>query len=285
MKKSKLTFMSLFLCFAFSVALFSNEGANADKKDDEKQVVIENVKDSKDEVLESTPKTNIQENQKKEEENKAELEKSDEKKEEVSDAKDEPAKSDEKKEAEKKEVEEKDEKKVVDLPEFASIQVNGLSVGKGSRWYFEEYDEQGNMIGSVSYDRRKMLEQSSIEYSDGKKVAATFTEPTMIVKVKYNRNGVEIAREEFENEKGKIGKPLNSSSGVYDDSENLLEETKMENGIPKRHVYTYNGKEKATETVYENEMQTLFIEYGEGKKTVHIFNGGEEVAVFDEEIE
>jgi len=296
MKKYKLVFVSLLLCFVFSIALFSNESASGSsnenssesEKKDESQTV-KNLAEPKSESQQATSKVTVKENEKNEEDlaeikgdPKMDNAKSEKKKDaEISSTKDEPKKSKEKKEDETKD--EEDATKVVESPDFSSIQVSGLTVCKGTNWYFEEYDEQGNVVGSVSYDRRKLLEKSSIEYSDGKKVAATFIEPDMIVKVRYNNKGVEIEREEFENENGQIGKSLNSSSDVYDDEGNILEETKVENGIITRHVYTYNGKEKATETIYEDGKQTLFIEYGKGKKTVHIFNEGEEVTVFDEE--
>ena len=296
MKKYKLAFVSLLLCFVFSITLFSNESASgssnessieSEKKDERK--TEKNISEPKSESQQATSKVTVKENDKKEEglaelkgDPKMDNAKTEKKRDaEISSTKDEPKKSKEKKEDETKD--EEDATKVVESPDFSSIQVSGLTVCKGTNWYFEEYDEQGNVVGSVSYDRRKLLEKSSIEYSDGKKVAATFIDPPMIVKVRYNSKGVEIEREEFENENGQIGKPLNSSSDVYDDEGNILEETEVENGIITRHVYTDNGKEKATETIYEDGKQTLFIEYGKGKKTVHIFNEGEEVAVFDEE--
>lgn len=304
MKKYKLIAVSMFLCFVFSIALFSNEGATASSKEDEQksenqtlQPIIENTKEVATENPQNATTNNIQDDKKTEEgaiEIKEEIKqtdvKGDEKKEsEKEDIPKEKAtqKDGEREETLKKDVEKKEREKdeIPEAPDFSSIQVSGLSVGQGSRWYFEEYDENGNMIGAVSYDRRKLLSKSSIEYSEGKKVVATFTEPDMIVKVRYNNKGVEVGREEFTNKNGMIGKPLNSSAGVYDENEKLLEETKIENGVAVRHVYTYNGKEKTTETIYENGIKTLFIEYRQGKKTVHVFNEGVEVTVFDEEIE
>jgi len=283
MKKYKLTLVSLILCFVFSITLFSKETGKKDipqietisventKKDDITQKEQEAIKtdDIKKQVTDEINKDDIKKDISQIEPTKKETEK-----EEGS-----------KKETTKKNNEKEKTLKVDEPADFSSIQVNGLSMAKGSRWYFEEYDENGNMIGSVSYDRRKLLSKSSIEYDDGKKVSATFTDPDMIVKVKYNSKGVEVARDEFTNEKGEIGKPLTSTSGVYDDQENLLEETKIENDVETRHVYTYNAKEKVTEAIYENGVQTLFIEYKQGTKTIHIFNEGVEVSVFDEEIE
>ncbi len=299
MKRYQLIFV--FLCFAFSIALFSNESVGervveAEQRDEEQAV---NANTATPEVANPkvSGKENIQEDEEKEKEKskiegdiqKAEKDatskmNSEKKESEKTTSKEETKKSDSKKEPGKKD-DKKEVPKVAEVADFSSIQVSGLTMCKGSRWYFEEYDEQGNMISSASYDRRKLIEKTSIEYSEGKKVAATFTDPKMIVKVQYNHKGVEIARDELTNEKGEIGKPLNSSSGVYDENENLLEETKVENGVTMRYVYTYNNKEKATETIYEDGKQALFIEYSKGKKTVHIFHEGEEVAVFNEEIE
>jgi len=301
MKKYRLMLCAFGLCFVFSITLFSNESEEPKEKKDEKTLIEKDEKQ----------KTKDDENGKKKR-----IAKNSDEKVEVSDVdatiKDSDEKIKSKREenvkgvkpatdkAEKQEVDaslqktksnqeaKKKEKADTEAPEFSvfsSIQVNGLTIGNGSRWYFEEYDEEGNVVSSASYDRRKMIEESSIEYSEGKKVAAVFKDMKMIVKVKYNNKGVEVEREEFESNRGEIGKMLNSSKGVYDEAGNLLEETKVENGVTKRYVYTYNKKEKATETVYEDDKQVLFVEYGEGSKTVHVFNEGEEVAVFNEDVE
>ena len=96
---------------------------------------------------------------------------------------------------------------------------------------------------------------------------------------------LEVAREEYQNKKGEIGKSLNSSNNIYDDDGKIKEEIKTENGITVRTVYTYEKDKKVSETVYENDVKTIFIEYKEGKKIVHIFDEDIEINVFEEAIE
>lgn len=175
-------------------------------------------------------------------------------------------------------------KKEEDL-EFASIQVSGLTVANGDEWYFEEYDESGNVIGTISYAKEKMLSKSSIEYNDGKRIKATFIEPKKIIKVSYDEKGAEIAREEFKNRKGDIGKSLLSYGNIYDENGRIKEEVKVENGLEIRKVYTYENEKRTTEAIYENGVKTIFVEYKASSKIVHIFDGETEVSVFEEEIE
>lgn len=172
-----------------------------------------------------------------------------------------------------------------DSDEFSSIQMNGLTVANGNRWYFEEYDEYGNIIGKISYDNNKMIFKSNIEYDNGKKKSEMLTERKKITKISYNDKGVEISREEYQNKKGQLGKSLNAVSNVYNDNGKIKEEVKTENGITVRRVYEYEKDKKVSETIYENDIKTIFIEYKEEKKIVHIFDEGLEINVFEEAVE
>ncbi len=169
--------------------------------------------------------------------------------------------------------------------EFFSIQASGLTIADGDVWYFEEYDENGNIISTVSYRQEKMLSKSSIEYYNNKKVGAVFVDPKKIIKVKYDSKGSEIKREEFRNKKGETGKILLSYNNVYGGDGRLKEETYIENGVEIRKVYAYKNGEKVTETVYENGSKTIFIEYRDSLKLVHLFDKDTEVSVFEEEID
>lgn len=101
----------------------------------------------------------------------------------------------------------------------------------------------------------------------------------------YDDKGVETSREEFQNKKGQIGKAIASSNSIYDDNGKVKEAIKTENGVTVKRVYTYEKDKKVGETVYENDVKTLFIEYKENKKIVHIFSEDIEINVFEEAIE
>ena len=167
--------------------------------------------------------------------------------------------------------------------EFSSIQVSGLTIANGSKWYFEEYDENGNVMSTISYDNDKLIEEANFEYNNGKKVTATFIDPKKIAQVKYNEKGIEIERAEYKNKKGKIGKPIISNTNRYNTQGLIKEETKTINGVTLRKEYAYSGNKRITETVFENDIKILFIEYKEKTKIVHIFNEGIEIKVFEEE--
>lgn len=170
--------------------------------------------------------------------------------------------------------------------EFSSIQSGGLTLANGDSWYFEEYDESGNVISTVSYNKKKLISKSQFEYNEeGKKLSATLTEPKKIIKLTFNDKGEEIGRTEYKKRRGQIGDIYSSHQKIYDDEGRLQEETTTENGITKKKVYTYNGKKMATETIFENDVKTLFIEYQEDTKIIHIFDGEVELSVFEEALE
>lgn len=170
--------------------------------------------------------------------------------------------------------------------EFSSIQSNGLTLANGASWYFEEYDEAGNVVSTASYNGKKLVSKSQFEYNEeGKKVSATLTEPKKIIKLTFDDKGVEIGRTEYKKRKGAIGDVYSSHQKNYDNEGRLKEEITSENGITTKKVYTYNDKKLATETIFENDMKTLFIEYREESKIVHIFDGDVELSVFEEALE
>ena len=188
------------------------------------------------------------------------------------------------KENEKKEEPKKEEE--TEETEFSSIQSNGLTLANGSSWYFEEYDEAGNVVSTASYKGKKLVSKSQFEYNEeGKKVGATLTEPRKIIKLTFDDRGVEIGRTEYKKRRGEMGEVYSSNQKKYDDEGRLQEEITSENGITLMKVFTYNGKKLATETVFENDVKTLFVEYGENTKIVHIFDGDVELSVFEEELE
>ena len=179
-----------------------------------------------------------------------------------------------------------DEPKEAEETEFSSIQSSGLTLANGDNWYFEEYDQNGNIISVASYNKKKLLSKSQFEYNEnGKKIGATFTEQKRIVKLTFNDKGVEIGRSEYKKRKGEAGDIYLSEQKSYDETGRLQEETITENGITTRRLYTYDGKKLATETVFENDMKTLFIEYQEKIRIVHIFDDEVELSVFEEALE
>ena len=181
--------------------------------------------------------------------------------------------------------EQKKEETVPQNADFSSIQVTGLTIASDGKWYFEEYDEAGNIISKISYNKNKMISASAIQYSNGKRSSERITEGKKIINVKYNSKGEEIGREELKSKKNGETVPIASSDSTYADDGKIKEESKTENGITTRRVYTYDKDKKTSETVYENGVQTLFIEYKDDKKVVHIFDEGKEVSVFTEDIE
>ncbi len=180
----------------------------------------------------------------------------------------------------------KDEVKTSEETEFSSIQSGGLTLANGDSWYFEEYDENGNIVSIVSYNKKKLLSKSQFEYNnEGKKISATLTEPKKIIKLAFNDKGEEIGRTEYKKRKGQIDEVYSSYQKNYDTEGRLQEERTIEQGITKRKVYTYNGKKIISETIFENDVKTLFIEYREKVKIVHIFDGEVELSVFEETLE
>lgn len=170
--------------------------------------------------------------------------------------------------------------------EFSSIQSCGLTLANGDEWYFEEYDENGNIISVASYNKNRLISKSQFEYNEeGKKVRATLTEPKKITKLTFNEKGMEIERTEYKKRRGEIGDVNSSHQKVYDDEGILKEEISIENGITTKKVYTYNDKKLATETIFENDVKTLFIEYQENIKIIHIFDEDIEINTFEEALE
>jgi|GEM_PF-1037796 len=300
MKKKLLRYVYIAFFFAFSIALFSVES----EKDKE---VIRNEREGAKKDANQKEKSSLNEDaslEKKRQEGDASNKKSikegdeatsSEKTSNTEDAKgmqeDESGKSPTKtppipQEAKPQEPQEqKKEETVPQNADFSSIQVTGLTIASGGKWYFEEYDEAGNIISKISYNKNKMISASAIQYSNGKRSSERITEGKKIINVKYNSKGEEIGREELKSKKNGESVPIASSASTYADDGKIREESKTENGITTRRVYTYDKDKKTSETVYENGVQTLFIEYKDDKKVVHIFDEGKEVSVFTEDIE
>ncbi|MGP1520719.1 MAG: hypothetical protein ACTTIZ_04360 [Treponema sp.] len=170
--------------------------------------------------------------------------------------------------------------------EFSSIQSSGLTLANGESWYFEEYDKNGNVVSVASYNKKRLISKSQFEYNEeGKKLSATLTEPKKIIKLTFDDKGMEIGRTEYKKRKGEMGDIYSSQEKKLDDEGRLQEEISTENGITTKKVYTYADKKITTETVFENGMKTLFIEYQENVKIVHIFDGENEISVFEEALE
>ena len=182
--------------------------------------------------------------------------------------------------------EKKDGKEESEETEFSSIQSNGLTLANGNSWYFEEYDENGNIISTVSYNKKRLILKSQFEYNeDGKKISATLTEPKKIIKLNFDDKGFQIGRTEYKKRKGEVGDIFSVYENVYTEDGLLQEEKTTENGITTRKVYTYFDKKIVSETIFENDVKTLFIEYKEDIKIVHIFDEGVELSVFEEALE
>lgn len=167
--------------------------------------------------------------------------------------------------------------------EFSSIQSSGLTLANGDSWYFEEYDKNGNIVSTASYNKKKLISKSQFEYDEnGKKLSATLTEPKRIIKLTFDDKGMEIGRTEYKKRKGQIGDIYSSHQKIYNEEGILQEETTIENAITTRKIYTYNDKKLATETIFENGVKILFVEYQESIKIVHIFDREVELSVFEE---
>lgn len=179
MKKhiSKCIFVLLF--FLFSLALFSTEltRSTATKGPVEEGMLIQSANEMKVESSESSYSNNIESKanvpiEKNNDEKANNVELQNETKDEkinTSTAEDTQKESSiaqpKENETEDKKTDDKDNENT----EFSSIQVSGLTLANGNEWYFEEYDESGNMIGAISYNNNKMILKSNIEYDNGKK--------------------------------------------------------------------------------------------------------------------
>ena len=52
-----------------------------------------------------------------------------------------------------------------------------------------------------------------------------------------------------------------------------------------KKVYTYENDKRTSETIYENGVKAILIEYKDDKKIIHIFDEDKEINVFEEAIE
>lgn len=163
---------------------------------------------------------------------------------------------------------------------IASLQNSGLTIGYGDRWLFEQLDTDGNIVSSVLYDKDKLLETKTYTYTDSILTDSETVLKDSIIKTKYNPKGfkTEIAVYNLDG-KTLIEKTLN----IYDDN-NLLMETSLEKNNEKRSSkFTYNAKGSLlTKTDFVNENKTLFTEYIDNKKFVHLFENEKEIKVLEE---
>lgn len=165
--------------------------------------------------------------------------------------------------------------------DFYSLQNSGLTACYGERWFFEQFDENGNAIISVLYEKDKLIEKRSYTYNDGYKTAAEIVLSDKIIKIKYNKKGFELENEVYTPESELTEKTVN----VYNGKDLLVKTVFIKDETERSSEFSYNinGK-RISQTDFLDGKKLSFIEYKNDKKIIHLFEDGKEIKILEESI-
>ncbi len=166
--------------------------------------------------------------------------------------------------------------------EFYSLQNMGLTACYGERWFFEQFDENGRAVTSVLYEKDKLIEKRTYTYRDGYKSAAEVILSDKVIKIKYNKKGLELENAVYNHDGAKI---LEKTINIYDEKYLLIKTAFIKDNTERssEFVYNANGK-KISQTDFFNGIKICFAEYKTDKKIIHLFENGKEIKLLEEQL-
>lgn len=160
---------------------------------------------------------------------------------------------------------------------YSALSKDYLMVGVGERWYYEKYDDAGEVLFRKWYEKDRVTKVQTFFYEAKLLVRMEETEAneTAIYYYDERHNAVKIKTAEN-------GEPLTITK-TYNEK-NLVTEIKTEKKgriVLQKLFYKKDGSLLREEN-YECDILVSVITYTDGKKHVVLYNNGKEIKSFDE---
>ena len=160
---------------------------------------------------------------------------------------------------------------------YSMLSENYIVGADGNFWYYEKYNDAGEIIFKKYYEKNILIKQQDFFYEHDLLVKMTEKENKITTNYFYDKNKNIVKIEQSENGKNFIIKK------TYNEK-NLLTQTEYEKDgrqIVQKLFYT-SDKKLLREENYEDGIIISKIEYRAEKKRVHIYQNGKEIKVFDD---
>lgn len=164
--------------------------------------------------------------------------------------------------------------------DFYSLQNSGLTVCYGEQWFFEQFDDKGNPLASVFYDKDTLLEKRTYTYQDGYKSGVEIILPDKLIKITYNKSGFEIENAVY----NASGETLTEKTmNTYNEKNLLVKTVFIKNKIERSSEFEYDANGKlVSQTDFIDGKKISFIAYREDTKIVSLFENGKEIKILKE---
>ncbi len=164
--------------------------------------------------------------------------------------------------------------------DFYSLQDAGLTACYGERWFFEQFDDKGNPLSSVFYDKDRLLEKRTYTYQDGYKSGVEIILPDKLIKIKYNKKGFEIENAVYNS----TGETLTEKTvNTYNENSLLIKTVFIKNKVERSSEFEYDANGKLLyQTDFIGNEKICFIDYSGDKKIVSLFENGKEIKILKE---
>ncbi len=164
--------------------------------------------------------------------------------------------------------------------DFYSLQDAGLTACYGERWFFEQFDDKGNPLSSVFYDKDSLLEKRTYTYQDGYKSGVEIILPDKLIKIKYNKKGFEIENAVYNS----TGETLTEKTvNTYNENSLLIKTVFIKNKVERSSEFEYDANGKLLyQTDFIGNEKICFIDYSGDKKIVSLFENGKEIKILKE---
>lgn len=160
---------------------------------------------------------------------------------------------------------------------YSMLSENYIVGADGNFWYYEKYNDAGEIIFKKYYEKNILIKQQDFFYEHDLLVKMTEKENKITTNYFYDKNKNIVKIEQSENGKNFIIKK------TYNEK-NLLTQTEYEKDgrqIVQKLFYT-SDKKLLREENYEDGIIISKIEYLAEKKRVHIYQNGKEIKVFND---
>lgn len=161
---------------------------------------------------------------------------------------------------------------------FSNLGDGYMLVGDGDSWYYETFNDEGNIAFKYWYDKDKIIKQQSFFYENNILQKVTETSENKSIVYGYDRNGNIIRIEE--NADGLV----TATKKKYNAKNAVIEiETESGDKIRLQKFFYKNDGSLWYEENYTDGVLNVKIEYFDKKKRIHIFLDGKEIKTFDDE--
>lgn len=160
---------------------------------------------------------------------------------------------------------------------FSTMSEDYVLLGNDGLWYYEKFDDNGNLLFARWYDKDKIVKEENYFYEDkrlqkmekvfeGKKTFYFYDDKKNIVRIEEKLQDETVISLKTYNGKNQLVK---------------IETDKADLKTVQKFFYKNDGRILREEN-YENGILISIIEYFGEKKRVHIFDNGKEIKVFDD---